>query len=260
MTIEGGVQMATRYGSQPAPQRLNQATKVAIKEISKHASRTGHINLHSIANSPTIYVDDLTLPVLRFSDQIVTLNESFIPCPVVEYPNGKVAPLDIYTSALDEVSRNSSGTLSQEPIAHIPTLVSSAKATALSAGFSVYDLSPDDAQQHFEDRFDEFLTHRSESAAGLHSGTSGSTPGSPVLPGLNIVVNTNNYGLQVLFSPAFFLTIQTVFGNSRSSPVNGSINPGLYVFGAQGPNIPITFETNSQYKIPATTVMNMVTV
>ncbi len=53
---------------------------------------------------------------------------------------------------------------------------------------------------------------------------------------LNITVNTHNHGLEILASPAYFVTWKK-FG-SPSSPTVGSLIPGSYIFGGSGIGVP----------------------
>jgi hypothetical protein len=166
-------------------------------------------------------------------------------------------PLDVYNSALPVNIRNNRGTLRSEPLSRVRILLSEAKNYATLAGFNVLDLPRDVARQNFEHGLEEFIIHRTKSARGFNGVPGGVTPGTASVPGLNIIVNTLNSNLHILYSPAFFPAIQTPLGNMLSTPVTGNIGPGIYIFGAQGGAIGTKFETNLQYPIPPTTVVNM---
>jgi hypothetical protein len=63
---------------------------------------------------------------------------------------------------------------------------------------------------------------------------------------------TSTHGLRVHYSPAYFINPNLVFG-SRTSPVNGTIQPGRYIFGVAGPGISGVKFSPAEFDIPDAT-------
>jgi hypothetical protein len=239
---------------QPAPRSLPQQEQEALRKASEQAATTGRLNLQGIANTASVFVQDIDDLVERFSDQTQALRQAGIDCPMVMLGIETFAPLDIAGSTKARVQR-----LHLLTAALFQRLVSDAAHDAASAGFNLTYADPATAQVNFGSLLTQFLIHRTESALGFFSAGGVPGPGSTALPGANVVVRTNAPNLQVLYSPAFFPNVQTGFGNGLSTPVNGAVNPGRYVFGASGPTIGVRFET-TQYPIPPTSFVQMTTV
>jgi len=51
--------------------------------------------------------------------------------------------------------------------------------------------------------------------------------------GLAVTVNTRGLGLELLYSPAYFLRYDQRFGGGLSTPVSYYLGPGTYIFGAR---------------------------
>lgn len=238
---------------------LNKRTMQEIEQLAEAAAHLGVIDpaLHPISSH--LHLGDLSPAFLRFKEQGEVLDQLGLPQPIAYTDFGEIV-IDVYSSSIGPTAPLHSGSLKSVPLSRVSKLVQTADMNVSLAGFKTSTVSTDDAKDNFKKGFTDFLTHRTETSLGAHGAVKGNAPGTPALPGLNIVVNTINNNLQVLFSPAFFLTVQTVFGNGLSSPVQGALGPGLYVFGAQGHKIPLTFEHSTQYQIPPTTTVNMVSV
>lgn len=65
---------------------------------------------------------------------------------------------------------------------------------------------------------------------------------------LTVTVNTNNHGLDILASPAYFVTWKK-FG-SPTSPVAGYLIPGTYIFGGSGVGVPTFTHDSTPVDIP----------
>ena len=239
---------------QPARRSLPQQEQEALRKASEQAATTGRLSLQGIANPSGVFVQDIEGLVERFSDQTQALRQAGIDCPMVMVGVETFAPIDIAGSTKTRVQR-----LPLLSTALFQRLVNDAARDAASAGFNVTYVDPAIAELNFGSLLTQFLIHRTESARGFFSAAAAPGPGSTALPGANVVVKTNASNLQVLYSPAFFPNVQTGFGNGLSTPVNGAVNPGLYIFGASGPTIGVRFET-TQHPIPPTTFVQMTTV
>jgi hypothetical protein len=57
-------------------------------------------------------------------------------------------------------------------------------------------------------------------------------------------------GLRIHYSPAYFLDPRNVFGNVLSTPVDGSLLPGRYVFGTMAPTARLNWDLAAVYRVP----------
>ena len=225
----------------PSP-RLPGQTRQALQRVVQNAMLTGDLDLTISANSPSIFIRDVGPTVRRFYDQAGTLESLGIRQPIAQTETSSIV-LDVLASSQSNPTGRTTGTLRSVPFGNVSDMAYRARQDAILAGFKVTDVSRPTAEKIFEEELQDFLVHRTEASIGMHGVSGGiSNPGTALHPGLSVVVNTKGASLQILYSPAFFLTIKTVFGNSLSTPVYGSISPGLYVFGTQGPSVPLTFE------------------
>lgn len=116
------------------------------------------------------------------------------------------------------------------------------------AGASTVDLAPEDARRHVRSRLARFLERRlaaQEKAA------------DPSAPGLPFRVMTRGSGLRIHWSPAYFFEPGHVFAFGLSTPVDGWLAPGRYIFGAVGPTQPLEWEFNATYDLPNAQVANL---
>lgn len=82
---------------------------------------------------------------------------------------------------------------------------------------------------------------------------------APRLKGrLGFRVFTATHGLRVRYAPASILGEGTVFG-SPTSPVDGELLPGRYIFGAEGPNTPLVWDPG-EYDVPPATEARLIVI
>ena len=98
---------------------------------------------------------------------------------------------------------------------------------------------PDSARGFFSSRLVPFLRARFGNADSWSPNLS---------PGLLFEVYTEQPGLRVHCSPAYFFTDRRVFG-SPTSPAQNWIQPGRYMFGAVGDDVPLSSDP-AEYDIP----------
>lgn len=80
----------------------------------------------------------------------------------------------------------------------------------------------------------------------------GIPPQRAALPPINVVpfrVVTSTHGLRVHYSRAYFINQALVFG-SRTSPVDGYLHPGRYIFGVAGPSIHGVKFSKAEFDVP----------
>jgi hypothetical protein len=252
-------------GTPGAPGTLSRQLVADLQAIAAYAANTGALDMTKGTSVPPLFVQDIRFAVRRFGDQTEIFEKLGIPHPIVSYKMGE-AVLDVCFSARPApfVDTGITDTLRQAPFSNIPDMVFIARHNAQAAGFNISDGSTRTARDTFERDLTEFLARRIQAAtggsgAGSSGGSSGGNPGTPATPGISISVTTVRSSLQILVAPAFFPNIRTVFGNTLSSPVPGTIAPGLYSFGAQGTGVPAQFEPNP-FPIPAVTTVNITVV
>jgi hypothetical protein len=135
-------------------------------------------------------------------------------------------------------------------------------------GLSIVDLAPGDARSAVRERLGQFLETRlvaMEQGGRLLrrlTGVIGGRPpsASPASPGLPFKVTTQMPGLRIHWSPAYFFEPEHVFGFGLSTPVDGWLGPGRYIFGAVGPRLELTFEFGATYDLPDAKMAPMVKV
>lgn len=247
------------------PRSLGHVTpgeRAILQRAAELAASTGKIDLGQLRGASKVFLLDVEEASLRFFHQLALLTHLGRECPFVELEQGIKSPLDIVASMPAGISHNAFRSISGFQVV---TQIRIAKMIGTQAGLKVKLFDGPSARTAFSSLLTGFLQQRVESSRGTlkgvvsGSGGSGNYPGLAISPGLNLKVSTRASGLQVLYAPAFFVSLQTVFGNSLSTPVVGTIIPGTYVFGAQGTSTPATFE-KAMYAIPPTTHVNMLSV
>lgn len=135
-------------------------------------------------------------------------------------------------------------------------------------GLGIVDLDPAAAREITRRRLSQFLSIRllakeqdsraPRRLAGVIRRRPAAT--SPASPGLPFKVTTQAPGLRIHWSPAYFYEPEHVFAFGLSTPVDGWLAPGRYIFGAVGPQTDLTFEFGSIYDLPNAQVATMLTV
>jgi hypothetical protein len=245
------------------PGNLSPQVVSDLQAIAADAAVTGIVDLTKGPSVPPLFVSDILQPVRRFADQTEILEQRGMLHPVVTYKTGGNAVLDVYFSerATPFIDTGITDTLRQAPISNISDMVFIAKQNAIQAGFSISDETTPIARDIFRRDLTDFLIQRTMTAGGAFSGPagpsgggSGGSPGTPSAPGLSITVTTINQSLHILSAPAYFPNVRTQFGNALSTPVLGSIGPGLYLFGGYGTTVPVNFEKYPFSIPPQTTI------
>jgi hypothetical protein len=95
-------------------------------------------------------------------------------------------------------------------------------------GFAVFE--PEEVRSFFKNRLVRFLATRFKWGLPLGAGVLGP-------PGFPFEVVTSSSGLRVHYSRVFLFNPNAVFGSRRTSPVDGYLNSGNYMFGVSGPSI-----------------------
>jgi hypothetical protein len=243
----------------PWPQRsVTQQERTVITRAATEASLTGKLDRGLLRNVLNVFLSDVDENSYFFADQMAALEGSGVLCPAVELEGDRLAPLNLIQRP------QGPQLLLTVPKSQLMPLLHTAISTASQAGLRLTNLTGAAARNAFSALLGEFLIQRIESSRGKFAPTTGGAgaanhPGSVALPGLTLTVNTHTPNFQILYSPAYFVSLQTAFGNTLSTPVIGLINPGLYIFGAVGNGKPLVFE-NTTYSIPTIKVVNMTTV
>jgi hypothetical protein len=123
----------------------------------------------------------------------------------------------------------------------------------------IKNVKAETAVGHFKQLLKGFLSSRIGAASSLGNNSADMThkptqpPGTtPPTNGVPFRVITTTLGLRVHYSPAYFFNPNLVFG-SRTSPVNGFIHPGRYIFGVAGGGIHGVKFSRAEFDIPGQT-------
>jgi hypothetical protein len=160
------------------------------------------------------------------------------------------APLDLANSAPGWMGQRSRGTgagatLSAAEIIDLARYVPEAVG---ALGLRCEAMPVTRARQSFATLLTKFLKTRVE--AVLHRDKTRPDGARTVqLPGLEVTVHTEHSGLLVYYAPLYFPATRRVFGGTRSTPVRGYLPPGIYIFGAEGRDFPLSFEA-APWQIP----------
>ena len=101
------------------------------------------------------------------------------------------------------------------------------------------------------DRAREFVRGRLMPFLATKISTAKSSSGGPPGSGFPFRVETpGRSGLRVHYSPAYFLGTGGVFGNVLSTPVDGHLPPGRYIFGTMAPAGALKWDRSGVYRIP----------
>ena len=170
----------------------------------------------------------------RFRSQLDFCAERGVYIPCLHVREGDPIPIDFANGAsLDEDSQS-----------QLQCLYEATRYRVASEEESLQDQTqtkwhePDEAKYFFRRRLIRFLTSR------FKSGVPRSSPGVPFR------VVTGSPGRRVHYSRAYFFDPSLVFGGP-TSPVDGHLHPGRYVFGVAGPGLakPV-FNFNAEFDVP----------
>lgn len=173
---------------------------------------------------------DVESSVERYADQDRFLRGFGFPVPVVVIGDDYV-PVDLGVDNWGYLP-------SEAVVAVINELVETATSppTAL--------VEPQRAETGFRNGLQRFLKMR------LYPGKGRTPPGSTTPVGYDFEVITKTRGLQINYSPAYFINRRLVFG-APTTPVRGRLHPGRYIFGAYPPSN--GYWTTDEYDVPGPT-------
>jgi hypothetical protein len=193
-----------------------------------------------------IFQADVEADVERFSLQVKFCldNERLFPCLVMA--SGDPLPIDFTFGAGFYTSPGPQWNL----ICHYDThrIFLDIQGQCFE-GPTVYSRAfpPEETKGFFKSRLQRFLASRFKSTEEAESDR----------PGLPLRVVTRKSGLRVHYSPAYFFNPALVFG-SPTSPVSGFIQPGRYIFGVVGGDLPKPTFISAEYDIPPTEEVHLV--
>ncbi len=112
-------------------------------------------------------------------------------------------------------------------------------------------LGENPVRPHDPDRARGFLRQRLAPFLAARIVTT-STGVAPPSAGCKFTVETTSgSGLRVHYSPSYFFDPTNVFGNTLSTPVDGYLPPGRYIFGSMAPQATApTFDFAATYRLP----------
>lgn len=185
-----------------------------------------------------LFLDDVRLSVSLFWGQVRAIGES-LPCVLLD--EGAPVPVDVLGTARGLPQGRGKSRQELQPIT-----AEFLESLGLRVGF----YSASEAEGFIFDRLTEFLRSRLKGPRSESISLRDEIQILPPSPGLSFTVETLTHGLRVHYSAAYFFNPHNVFGSSLTSPVDGWIQPGRYVFGvAGGPYATPTFDTG-EYDIP----------
>lgn len=99
-----------------------------------------------------------------------------------------------------------------------------------SAGLRLTAISLNDADKIFANGVKDVLSkRRSMELAPTSEFLMGQ---SETVSGIRVTVHTESSGLELVYSPAYFIQYNQRFGGGLSTPVESTVGPGRYIFGA----------------------------
>jgi hypothetical protein len=174
---------------------------------------------------------DVSAYVKHFDDQEQACLQARLSFPCIHIPDGVPVPIALPTDVFGQSAETMVDALFQEvgPIDY--------------HGHYLKPYHPSEARGFFRQRLGAFLAPR--------IGTKTSPPG-PEASFPFRVETPGRSGLRVHYSPAYFFDGHNVFGNTPSSPVDGLLPSGRYVFGAAYPPERPTWDFSAEYEVPGT--------
>jgi hypothetical protein len=227
----------------PRPAYLTPTEEYAVANAAHEVAETGRLNLSAISSFNQVHMTDIQDAGRQFMAQAQVLSARGHGFPMVELAEGPPVPVDLLNSFTQPAWLGRVPDLRHLPEEEIDRILQTAPNALTRTGLRFAEATIEEAKQSFGYKLRDYLMTRVVSARGLFSSQTGGIPtGTHAVPGLTLRVNSNDSNLQILYSPAFFIDIQMVFGNHLSTPVDGHITPGIYIFGARGRALPTTFE------------------
>jgi len=237
-------------GQAPAAQAdTDDPSDKVLEAIANKAAHTGDLDLRQIV--PQVAASDVAGSVEDFHSVASTLAFMQRPYPMVELASIGWAPLDLGNSVASDARLSSPGSRARVSPAEMVDLAQRAPDEAKRMGMRFNTLPVPHARTIFASLLARFLRPRVERANSRTTSDMHGSPhqGNPLSPGLEVVVHTNRPGLRIFYAPIYFPATCLVFGNSLSTPVRGYLDPGIYIFGAEGAGMTI-FEDTAPRRIP----------
>jgi hypothetical protein len=212
---------------------LLEQVRAAVDPRADDSPETAFVGTLVSLEASEIYTADVEFSLDRFAHQYILARERGLPIPGLIIENTTV-PVDLFEFPM-----------LFDPDAYgyyywdvLPYWIRS-RGKYRTPSLELIPLSPETALTSLGTALREFLAVRFSARESNISQK----------PGLQFEVETTTPGLRVHYSPAYLVNFNTVF-SSPTSPVKQWIQPGRYIFGAVGPNMPLQFDFISHYSIP----------
>jgi hypothetical protein len=240
---------------EPTP-KTSPGVDATLQQAAASASLTGRLDLGQIGGR--IATADIAASVESFHSSASVLDSMQMRYPMVHLPPSW-APLDLGNSVLSPTRLSHPGSRAAASPSEIIDLARQAPQEAKRAGLRFNTMPVSQARQSFAGLLVNFLKTRVQAALGSPNSDDpgGLRPGTPDLLGLDVTEHTNVPRLRIYYAPVYFPATRLVFGRDLSTPVRGYLSPGIYMFGAEGQNVPLAFEVDTFWSIPPDFTINM---
>jgi hypothetical protein len=217
-----------------------------LQRAATSAANTGRLELELGDIDHPVFTNDIAASADNFHRAASVLDSVEMRYPMVHMAPGW-APLDLGNSG--EAPSWRAGTGAPISPAEIIDLARHARHEAERVGLRFAAMPVVRARRSFAALLTEFLKTRVEATRRRSRGGVWPLQGTLTVPGLEVTVHTEQSGLRIYYAPLYFPATRLVFGNTLSTPVRGYLAPGIYIFGADGRNHPLSFET-AAWRIP----------
>ena len=169
-------------------------------------------------------------PIVHFDRQQRVLSHLDLGFPCVEMPKGVPLPVALKVGDPNEKVETARPRLLRE----VENLI--------GGDWQVRGHHPEKARGFLRHRLAPFLAARIATSKDA---------GLPPHTGFPFRVETPGRSqLRIHYSPAYFFDPTNVFGDVLSTPVDGILLPGRYVFGAMAPETPLKWDLSAEYRVP----------
>jgi hypothetical protein len=184
-----------------------------------------------VGRGENLELQDVHSSLEQFNRQHRVLLHLDVGFPCVDVPGGVPLPVALSLEAPDEDAETARVRLTGE-----------SEQLRLGDG-EVHPHHPDEARGFLRRRLAPFLASRI--ATGRDAALAPPNNGFPFR-----VETPGRTGLRVHYSPAYFFDPTNVFGSVLSTPVDGLLLPGRYVFGTMAPPASPTWDLAATYRVP----------
>jgi hypothetical protein len=220
------------WGHQADVDARGRANELAERLISRDRSEELVDAVIPVGDRDRIALHDVQNTLEHFNRQQRVLLHLDLGFPCVDMPGGVPLPIGLPIELLPEDAKTARTRLSNE-------------SSQLGFGDQeVRQRDPEEARGFLRRRLVPFLASRiaTSKSAG---------PGVPTGTGYQFRVETpGRSGLRVHYSPAYFFDPRNVFGSVLSTPVDGLLLPGRYVFGAMALSAGLKWDLTAVYRVP----------